>query len=200
MEKPIILASQSVTRSLLLKNAGLKFRCIPSGVDESAIIRKLEALKYTPLQTSKELAELKASTVSNVSPESYIIGSDQILSYESSIYSKPRSKKELQGQLLKLSGQKHQLYSACAVYYKALPIWSHVGLVNMTMRNLDKNTVVTYTNDNWPKLKHCVGGYQIESEGIKLFDKIEGDYFNVLGVPLLELLKFLINNNITKIY
>jgi len=68
------------------------------------------------------------------------------------------------------------------------------------MRNLDKSMVVSYINDNWPKLKHCVGGYQVESEGIELVDKIEGDYFSVLGVPLLELLKFLINNNIAKIY
>lgn len=187
----IILASGSSTRKTLLSNAGLTFRAQPARIDEAAIKAALLSEKASPRDVADALAEFKARKISEKEPGAVVIGSDQVLDFHGAVLAKPADRQAVADQLRALRGKQHSLLSAVVVYENAKPVWRHVGQVRLKMRDISDSFLEAYIDRNWPGIGDSVGGYKLEEEGIRLFTRIEGDYFTVLGLPLLDLLGFL---------
>ena len=192
----IVLASKSQIRSLLLEKAGIQFSTVDPAIDEKEVKLSYISNNYSTRDIADVLADMKARKISNRFPDSIVIGSDQILDFNSKILSKAKDQDELIHQLKQLQGNKHKLHSACVVYNAQKPEWRFIGSVNMTMRNLSDRYISKYVQDNWDDIKHSVGGYQLESSGITLFSKIDGDYFSVLGLPIIQLIDHLLNRGV----
>lgn len=191
MPSPLILASGSQIRAEMLANAGVEFIAQKPRVDEDAIKAALLAENAAPRDIADALAEYKARKVSQKNPNALTLGCDQVLDFKGTILNKPSSKEEAISQLRALSGQRHQLLSAAVIYLDGKPLWRHVGVVRLQMRTISETYLQAYLDRNWDEIRHCVGAYQLEKEGVRLFTRIEGDYFTVLGLPLLEVLSFL---------
>lgn len=190
---PLILASASAARADLLRNAGLKISVIPANVDEDAIRAALDD-DDTPLPTEDVaiiLGEAKALDVSAQNPGALVIAGDQILGFNDEILTKPKTIKDAYLHLSKLSGTVHRLESSIVCVLDGETIWRHVSTAHMTIRPLSPKFIETYLEQVGPKALESVGGYQLEGMGVQLFEKIEGDYFTILGLPLLPLLAFL---------
>ena len=198
MTTDIILASKSKVRALLLKNAGLSFVSVDAAIDEEQLKLSYIDAGYTPRDVADVLADMKAKKLSNRFPNQLVIGCDQILSFREQIISKAKNTNDLVHQLKVLEGNEHIVYSASVVYINNRPEWRFIGSANMTMRNLSDDFIFKYVEENWKKIQHSVGGYEIESSGASLFSKIDGDHFSVLGIPLLQLIDYLINRGVIK--
>lgn len=195
MPPPVILASGSAIRADLLAKAGVPFRIVLPRVDEDALRRSLEAEGAAPRDLADALAELKAARVS-LRETGLVIGCDQVLALGRECFAKPASPEDAFTQLARLSGKTHQLLSAAVIYEDGQPVWRHVGTARMTMRPLSPAFIADYVSRNWESIRHAVGCYKLEEEGVRLFSAIEGSYFTVLGLPFLELLDYLTRREI----
>lgn len=187
----IILASASETRLALLHAAGLSVTALPARIDEAAMRAGLKAEGASPLDIADALAEAKARKLAERHPEALVIGCDQVLAFRRQVWGKPATPDEARDQLRTLRGQTHLLLSAVVVYEATRPVWRHVGEVRLTMRSFSDDWLDGYLARNWESVKSSVGGYKLEEEGVRLFTDVQGDYFTVLGLPLLALLTYL---------
>ena len=191
MSERFILASKSGIRSQLLRNAGIKFSAESARIDEEAIKLSMIHENAHPRDVADALAETKAKKVAARNPDALVLGCDQVLSAQGRLFSKPANQQDAVSQLKKLRGSTHHLYSAAVLYEEAKPVWRHIGQVRLTMRNASDDYIEDYVHRNWESIRHSVGAYKLEEEGVRFFSRIDGDYFTVLGMPLLELLSHL---------
>ncbi len=186
-----ILASASPTRRRVLENAGLIFQVDPAEIDERAAEKPLADAGAGADDLALALAMVKAAEVSERHPGQYVLGADQILDMDGERLNKPADMDAARRQLLAMSGRSHRLITAAAVARDGEQIWSHVDTVTMTMRDLTPAEVGRYLAAVGEPALSSVGAYQIEGRGIQLFEKIDGDFFTVLGLPILPFLAFL---------
>ena len=191
MARQIVLASGSAIRGQMLSNAGIAFEAIVPRVDEEMIKMALQAEQATPRDIADTLAETKARKIGGKHPDKLVIGCDQVLDIEGQILSKPQTPEEVKEQLKALRGKRHSLLSAVVVYHELKPLWRHVGQVRLYMRDISDSYLNEYVDRNWPSLQSSVGGYKLEEEGVRLFSRIEGDYFTILGLPMIEMINYL---------
>lgn len=189
MSEKLILASTSPFRKAMLENAGLVFDAISPDIDERAAEAPLKRSGATPEEVAEVLAEAKALAVSERYPDALVLGCDETLSLGDEILHKPANMEEARRKLLALSGKTHQLNSAAVLAKGGQTIWRLVGIARLTMRELDPAFVGRHLAAVGDKALSSVGAYQIEGQGIQLFEKIEGDHFTIVGLPLLAVLK-----------
>ena len=186
---PLILASQSSARKMLLANAGLEFKAITADIDERGI--QAASKLSNPREIGLLLAREKAKAVSINHPGSYVIGADQTLALGGRLFNKPAGRAQALAQLRDLAGNSHELNSAVAVARDGKIVFEDVSVARMTMRQMTDAELSAYLDAAGDAVTSSVGAYQLEGLGIHLFDRIEGDHFTILGLPLLPLLAFL---------
>ena len=187
----IILASKSEARKEMLKNAGIDFKTTPANLDEETILKSMQKEGASSGNIALRLAKEKATHVSKNHPEKYIIGSDQVLSMDDNIYSKAKNEEEAKERLFEFQGQDHFLTSAVCVVRDGQDIWHKTDAACLKMKAMNRQDIDKYSKIAGKALTDCVGCYALESVGIRLFENIRGDYFTILGMPLLPLLGFL---------
>ncbi|MDI6027486.1 Maf-like protein [Corticibacterium sp. UT-5YL-CI-8] len=188
MPEKLILASASPFRLTLMQNAGLDVKAVPADLDERSLEAPLKSSGASAEDVALVLAEAKAIAVSETHPGDVVVGCDQTLSLGDTIFHKPADMEGARRHLLSLSGRMHHLNSAVVVAQGGQVLWRHVSVASLTMRVLDPGFIGRHLARVGDKALSSVGAYQIEGEGIQLFEKIEGDYFTIVGLPLLPLL------------
>lgn len=187
----LVLASASPARRALLKNAGLSFEVVPAAIDERAAERPLADAGAPPEDIAAALAMVKAASVSEARSDTLVIGADQVLNLDGERLTKPADMEAARHQLLRLSGKTHLLHSAVACARGGEIAWEHMETARLKMRKLTPAFIGRYLAAVGEDALKSVGAYQLEGRGIQLFEKVEGDYFAILGLPLLPLLAFL---------
>jgi septum formation protein len=186
----LILASQSASRRAMLEAAGVPFEATHAGVDEEAA--KTALVHLSPRDLADALAELKALKVSARMPGHLVLGSDSLVALEDgSILDKPVDRADAADHLRRMSGARHDLWSAAVIAENGRPVWRHVERAKVFVRPLSDAFIETYLDAEWPAIAGCVGCYRVEGPGVQLFAKIEGSQFTVLGMPLLNVLDYL---------
>ena len=186
-----LLASSSPIRLQLLRSAGLFVRAESPRIDEDAIRSTLQSESAAPRSIADTLAEMKARKIATRHPSDLVIGCDQVLALGPTILAKSETPEDARAQLRQLRGRTHRLLSAIVVYENAEPVWRHVGEAELTMHPISDTYLDDYVTRNWDSIRHSVGCYKLEEEGVRLFSAINGDYFTILGLPLLPLLAWL---------
>ncbi|MES0884782.1 Maf-like protein [Roseibium sp. SCP14] len=184
----LVLASGSRIRAELMQNAGLSIEIDPADVDERAVEAPLLEADFLPEDLASVLAEAKANDVSGRRPGDLVVGADQILAFEGERRTKPEDMEAARRQLLAFSGKTHELHSAVVISQNGEAIWRHVSTARLTMRDLSPPFIGHYLAAAGSDVLSSVGAYQLEGLGVQLFEKIEGDYFTILGLPMLPLL------------
>lgn len=185
----VILASASAARKTLLESAGVSFSVRPAHLDEAALRHRLQGM--SPAEVALSLASEKALAVSREMPQALVIGADQVLAFEGKIWGKAADMKEARALLLALRGRTHALHSAVAVAKNGHLSWKNAEEARLTMREFSEIFLEGYLESEGLAVCQSAGGYRIEGRGIQLFERIEGGYFTVLGLPLLPLLAYL---------
>jgi septum formation protein len=188
-DTPLILASQSRARQMLLANAGIEFEAAPAHIDERAIQEAIGPA--SPSAIAARLAGEKALVVSARKPGRHVVGADQVLALGERLFNKPDGRAQALVQLQALAGHRHELHSAIVVARDGKILFDHVAIARLTMRPLRESEIATYLDEADDAVTTSVGAYQLEGLGVNLFDRIEGDHFTILGLPLLPLLGFL---------
>lgn len=185
----LVLASTSRIRGELLAKAGLAFEAMAPAVDEHEL--KALAKGLPPHELAQSLAAAKSISVANQTPEALVIGADQVLNLDGRILDKPPSRNAARRQLLELRGRSHILETAICCAQGGEVLWHHLGHARLTMRHFSDAFLEDYLDRMGADLTTSVGGYKLEGLGAQLFESVDGDYFTILGLPLLPLLDFL---------
>ncbi|MDI7863047.1 Maf-like protein [Rhizobiaceae bacterium n13] len=193
MTSRLVLASSSPFRRQLMENAGLSFVAVAADIDERAIEAPLERKGATPDAVAVVLAAAKAKEVAGRYPGALVIGSDQTMSLGNRVFHKPVDMAQAREHLLALSGRTHRLNSAIALVRDGEILWEHVSHADLTMRRLVPEFIDRHLSRVGDRALKSVGAYQLEGEGIQLFSNVDGDYFTILGLPMLPLLNKLRN-------
>jgi septum formation protein len=186
---PLVLASRSKVRQRLLVAAGIPIDVCPADLDEREV--ELAAPSQQSAAVATFLSREKALSVELSNPGRLVLGADQLLALDGKRFSKPSDRALARAQLLALSGRTHTLYSAVAVVHNAAVVFEHVGTARMTMRPLSDRFLEHYLDVVGSAATESVGAYQLEGFGIQLFERVDGEYFTILGLPLMEILEFL---------
>ena len=189
----IILPFWLPIRRKLLQDAGVAVDIEVARIDEEMIKDALIVEGAYPRDIADALAEGKARKVSLKHPDALVIGCDQVLSFKGRLISKCPTAEEARTLLGEMQGERHRLLSAAVIYEGGEPKWRHIGEVRMMMRPLSDAYLDDYIQRNWDRVRDAVGCYKLEEEGVRLFLSIEGEYFNVLGLPLLAVLSYLVD-------
>jgi len=188
-ERPLVLASRSASRCALLQGAGLPLEILPADIDERAL--EAQAAVRTPGEVAGVLARAKASAVAGKLPGRLVVGADQTLALGNALFAKPADLAAARDQLRRLRGRTHDLHSALVLMREEAVLFEHCATARLTMREFSDGFLEAYLQAAGPAVMASVGGYQMEGLGIQLFERVEGDHFTILGLPLLPLLRFL---------
>jgi septum formation protein len=192
LSRPLVLASSSASRAAVLRAAGLSFATAPARIDETAMIESLTAAGAKPRDIADALAEAKTLKVARgVSRDTLVIGADQLLVCDGRIFEKPRDRAEAEAHLSFLAGKTHQLVGAVCGAAAGTIVWRHVATARLAMRSMDEGFISDYLDSAGPEVLNSVGCYHLEGLGVHLMNRIDGDYFAILGLPLLAVLDFL---------
>jgi len=184
--RPLVLASQSASRREMLSAAGVSFEAIPAHIDERAIEQN-QAGK-PPEVIALLLAEQKAFAVSCEQPQALVLGSDSLVAVDGKRFDKPKNREEAAAHLRFFAGRVMHLHSAAALVRDGATLWTHAETATLHVRPMSENFIETYLDAEWPAVAGCVGVFRIEARGVQLFERIDGDHFTVLGMPLLPVL------------
>ena len=181
---PLVLASSSAIRRAMLEAAGVEHEAVPAAVDEAAV----KARAADPAALAVELAQAKAVAVSSSRRDDWVIGSDSVVSVHGRMFGKPADREQAAAHLREFSGKTMRLTSAVALARDSVIEWSHCATATLRVRDLSEEFIGAYLDREWPQVSYCVGVFRIEGPGVQLFDRVEGDYFTILGMPLIPLL------------
>jgi septum formation protein len=188
----LVLASQSSGRAAMLRAAGLAFETTAAHVDEEALTASLLAAGQTPRNIADALAEAKAVKIASRLPGVTVIGADSTLALDDgSMLAKPASPEEAAGHLRRMAGCRHRLFSAAVAARDGAPVWRAIGEARLWVRPLSDAFIADYVAQNWDSIRRTVGCYEIEGAGVQLFDRVEGDPWTIIGMPMLPLLAWL---------
>jgi septum formation protein len=191
MAPKLVLASQSDARASLLRQASVDFDIINARVDEAAVKESMLADGASPRDIVDALAELKAFRATSRTSAPLVLGADQVLVLEGKMYDKPVDLDQAREHLWQLRGKTHELLTASVIFEGARPVWRHIARAQLTVRHFSEEFVDDYIEVHGASLLSTVGAYRLEAGGAQLFSRIQGDYFSILGLPLLEVLSFL---------